>query len=291
LVTADADAGPGPGLGPRPGPGSLTWRCAADNRVLLLAPAALLLQVAHPVVGAGVEQHSNFRAAPWIRLIRTIRSVDRIVFGPEAVAVAEGRRLQRLHAGIRGVDDAGRAYHGLDPAAYAWVHLTLVWLFVDVQRLFGQPLTPLEEQALYLEWRRVGRLLRIRDEHLPATWADFRRYFEDTVAQVLEANRAVEDVLAAVAHPKKPAPVIPGRVWDPLAGRAGHLVLLLSVGALPPLLRLRIGLPWTAADDERFEREVRRLRAVFSAVPGPLLRFSPAMPYQARARLRLHSAA
>jgi uncharacterized protein (DUF2236 family) len=277
--------GTGPIDGPRPGRRSLTWRCAADSRALLLAPSALLLQVAHPVVGAGVAAHSNFRAAPWTRLIRTMRSVDRIVFGPEDIAVAEGRRLLRVHAGIRGVDDAGRAYHGLDPAAYAWVHLTLVQLFVDVQRLFGPPLTPSEEQVLYLEWRRVGRLLRIRDEHLPPTWADYRCYFERTVERVLESNRAVEDVLAAVARPKKPGSLIPGRAWDPLAERAGHLVLLLSVGALPPSLRPRIGVPWTAADDERFEHQVRRLRALFAVVPQPLLHVSPVMPYLVRARL------
>jgi uncharacterized protein (DUF2236 family) len=270
---------------PRPGRGSVTWRCVADSRSLLLAPSALLLQVAHPVVGAGVAQYSNFTVAPWTRLIRTMRSVDRIVFGPEAVAEAEGGRLQRLHAGIRGVDEAGRAYHGLDPAAYAWVHLTLFQLFVDVQRLFGPPLTASEEQVLYLEWRGVGRLLRIRDDHLPPTWADFRRHFEITVESVLETNRAVEDVLAAVARPKKPAPLLPGRVWDPVAGRAGDMVLLLSVGTLPASLRSRIGLPWTAAEEARFERQVQRLRTLFSLVPGALLRLPPAMPYLARTRL------
>lgn len=270
---------------PRPGRGSLTWRCAADSRGLLLAPAALLLQVAHPVVGAGVAQHSNFTTAPWTRLIRTMRSVDRIVFGPEDVALAEGGRLQRLHAGIRGVDDAGRAYHGLDPSAYSWVHLTLFQLFVNVQRVFGPPLTPAEEQVLYLEWRQVGRLLRIRDDHLPPTCADFHRHFEITVERILEANQAVEDVLAAVARPKKPIPALPGRLWDPPAGRAGDVILLLSVGTLPASLRRRIGLPWTADDDARFNRQVRRLRTLFSVVPAPLLRLPPTMPYLARGRL------
>lgn len=285
MVPTEADDGPGPVEGPRPGRGSLTWRCAADSRNLLLAPAALLLQVAHPVVGAGVTGHSNFRAAPWTRLTRTLRSVDRVVFGPEDVALAEGRRLRHLHTVIRGVDKAGRGYYGLDPAAYAWVHLTLVQLFVDGQRVFGRPLTPPEEQALYLEWRRVGRLLGISAEDLPATWADFRRYFELTVERVLEANQAVEDVLAAVACPKKPGPVVPGWAWDPLARRAGDLALLLSTGVLPPALRRRIGLSWTAVDEGRFERQVDRLRSVFSVVPGPLLSLPPAMPYLARAQL------
>ena len=272
-------------MGTRPSRGSLTWRCVADTRGLLLAPAALVLQVAHPVVGAAVVDHSNFRAAPWTRLMHTLRSVDRIVFGPDDVAVTESHRLQRLHSVIRGVDQAGRHYHGLDPTAYAWVHLTLVQLFVDVQRLFDQELTAEQEQLLYLEWRQVGRLLQIDDQHLPATWADFRGYFEVTVQQVLETNHAVEDVLGAVAHPKNPVPVVPGRIWDPLARRAGDLSLLLSVGILPPLLRRRIGLTWAAAEQQRFEQQVRRLRAVLTVVPGPLLRLPPAMPYLARARL------
>ena len=287
---ADLAAGDAPGPGMRPGPGSLTWRCASDSRGLLLAPATLILQVAHPVVGAGVAAHSNFTAAPWSRLVRTIRSVDRVVFGPADVAAAEGRRLQRLHAGIRGVDGLGRPYYGLDPAAYAWVHLTLLQLFVDVQRVFGEPLTPAQMQALYLEWRQVGRLLHVRAEHLPTDWAGFRSEFDATVAGTLEANQAVEDVLAAVAAPKNPWPVLPAGFWAPLAGRAGALSLLLSVGILPPLLRDRIGWPWGPEDQDRLEQQIGRLRTAFSVIPRPLWSLPPAMPYLARARLRRRTA-
>ena len=274
-----------PGPAARPGPGSLTWRCASDTRGVLVAPAALLLQVAHPVVGAGVAAHSNFTAAPWARLFRTMRSVDRVVFGSDQVAAAEGRRLQRLHAGIRGVDPAGRPYHGLDPGAYAWVHLTLFQLFVDVQRVFGEPLTPSQQGTLYLEWRQVGRVLRVRDEYLPASWSDFRLHFDDTVARVLEANQAVDDVLTAVAHPRNPFPAVPARVWDPVACRAGELSRLLSLGVLPPVLRQRLGIPWTTADQERFARQAYRLRSVLAALPRPVVSIPPSMPYLLRARV------
>ncbi len=252
---------------------------------MLLAPATLLLQVAHPVVGAGVAAHSNFTAAPWGRLLRTMRSVDRVVFGSDRVAAAEGRRLQRLHARIRGVDELGRSYHGLDPEAYAWVHLTLFQLFVDVQRVFGAPLTPSEQGALYLEWRQVGRVLGVRDGRLPESWSDFRLHFDDTVERFLEANRAVDDVLAAVAHPKNPFAVVPARVWDPVAGRAGELSLLLSLGVLPPVLRGRIGVPWTPADQARFERQVYRLRSILAVLPRPVVTIPPGMPHLIRSRM------
>jgi uncharacterized protein (DUF2236 family) len=272
-------------LVPRPGPGSLTWRCAADTRGLLLAPPTLILQVAHPVVGAGVTQHSNFTAEPWTRLSRTLISVNRIVFAPAASAAAESQRLRRLHATIRGTDDAGRPYHALDPDAYAWVHLTLVHLFVEVQRIFGQPLSPAQKELLYQEWRHVGRLLHVQDQRMPADWDAFGRYFDDMVEHTLEGNRAVEDVLASVAHPKKPLTVLPAAAWQPLAGRAGSLSLLFAVGTLPARLRDRIGLRWTAHDQDRLEQQGRRLRAAFSVVPRPLLTLPPAVPYLVRARL------
>jgi hypothetical protein len=47
-----------------PGRETIVWRRAGDIRVLGAAGYALILQVAHPVVGAGVSQHSNFRRDP-----------------------------------------------------------------------------------------------------------------------------------------------------------------------------------------------------------------------------------
>src|SRR5271166_4929316 len=48
-----------------PDPLTITWQCASDARVILAAGYALLLQVAHPTVGAGVSEHSQFLLDPW----------------------------------------------------------------------------------------------------------------------------------------------------------------------------------------------------------------------------------
>ena len=268
-----------PGL-PRPGPGSLTWRCAADTRGLLLAPATLILQVAHPVVGAAVMNHSTFTAAPWSRLLRTLTSVNRLVFAPDAIAWSESQRLRQLHARIRGVDHTGRPYSALDPEAYAWVHLTLVHLFAGVQRLFGPPLTAEELERLYAEWLQVGRLLGVRDSEVPPDWTAFLRYFDDMVEGTLEANRAVEAVLTAVAHPEKPLALVPAMAWRPVAGRAGGMSLLFTVGTLPPVLRERLGLSWTAREEASLDRQAACVRAVFSLLPSPLFALSPPLPYR-----------
>jgi uncharacterized protein (DUF2236 family) len=54
------------------GPESITWRVNREGVLLLGGGAALILQVAHPLVGAGVAEHSNYREDPWGRLYRTL---------------------------------------------------------------------------------------------------------------------------------------------------------------------------------------------------------------------------
>lgn len=275
----------------RPGPGSLTWRCASDFRGIVLAPAALILQVAHPVVAAGVADHSTFPADPWLRLARTVRSVNRLVFAPDATAAAESHRLRRLHARIRGVDETGRPYRALEPGAYAWVHLTLVHLFVEVQRMLGRPLTAGEREQLYGEWRQVGRLLGLRERDLPADWNAFSGYFDHTVQHTLGDNQAVQSVLAAVGSPPKPFALLPPAVWGLVADRAGSLSLLFTVGALPPPLRARIGLRWTAADAARLDQSTTRLRTVLALMPPPVWTLPTSLPYLIQDRLRIRARA
>ncbi|HXU84971.1 MAG TPA: oxygenase MpaB family protein, partial [Verrucomicrobiae bacterium] len=64
------------------GPASEAWALNREAMLLLGAgPRALLLQLAHPQVAAGVADHSDFRGDPWARLDGTLRSYLRIVYG------------------------------------------------------------------------------------------------------------------------------------------------------------------------------------------------------------------
>ena len=83
----------------------------------MLSVRALLMQVAHPMVGAGVGEHSVYKTDPWGRLYRSLNSLMTQIYGSER-AVAEGPRLQELHRGIKGVDAQGRRYSALNPEAY-----------------------------------------------------------------------------------------------------------------------------------------------------------------------------
>ena len=76
---------------------------------------ALLLQVTHPLVAAGVEQHSNYKADPWSRLFATLDTVFRIMFGTSEQSADAAARLRRRHSVVNGTSPDGTAYDALDP--------------------------------------------------------------------------------------------------------------------------------------------------------------------------------
>ncbi|WP_328498001.1 DUF2236 domain-containing protein [Streptomyces sp. NBC_00414] len=250
--------------------GGMAWRYFGDARSTLMAPQLLLLQVAHPVVGAGVADHSTFRAEPWPRLVRTLLSLSTVVYGGRQAATEEARRLIHVHAAMKGTDSAGRRYHALNPEAYHWVHATLVKAPVDGQRLFGKGMTDEETEQYYREMRDVGRVWGLKDHHLPATWAEFSAYYDDMVDHRLEHNQSVQDVLDELIRPAKPFRRLPGFLWRPFARIAAHYALLVTVGTLPPRLRDRLHLTW----DHRRQRALRRfaflVRVLVTLVPPPL---------------------
>lgn len=255
-----------------PARGSIAWRRAGDPFLPLAGGYALLLQVAHPTVGAGVSEHSQFRLDPWGRLRRTLDYTHTMIYGGPCAAGEMGRRIRAAHRQIRGVAPDGRAYRALEPEAYAWVHATLAEAIVTAHGRFGRPFTRSQRDQLWLQWRALGRLLGIRARDLPADWPSFRAYFEEMTANRLEHTAAVDEVLAALA---RPAP--PGRGWAweatwtlarPPLGRALRVA---GVGLLSPRLRHRLAIPWSAADELQLHALAAALRPASLLTP-PLLR-------------------
>ncbi|WP_121258877.1 oxygenase MpaB family protein [Nocardioides ferulae] len=234
------------------GPGSVVWYAAGDQRVLLFAVRALLLQVAHPMVGAGVFEHSVYKTDPYGRLWRTTESVNNQVYGGVRAA-EEGRRLIRMHTQIKGVDADGRRYHALDPTAYLWVHATMLDTWRLMLREVGPGLTDEQDQQLFEEWHRMALLIGVRPSVLPSTRAEFEAMWEQMLPR-LENNPVVQDLLHVVPR-RPPFTPIPQRLFDavgrPLLRRQRELVAC----TLDPGLRARIGLP---APTPAMRRRVRR---------------------------------
>jgi uncharacterized protein (DUF2236 family) len=251
------------------GPRSITWRRASDSRTLFAAGYALVLQVAHPTVGAGVAEHSSYRQDPWGRLFRTLDFTNSLIYAEPPVAAAVARRIRSLHTQIKGVKPDGSRYHALEPTAYSWVHATLFQAIASAHSRFGNPLESDQEQEFWTEWRRLGRLLGVREHDLPATHDGFRGYFEAMVSDVLEDNETVHGVIASLtdfASPPLPRYLVP--LWRLGGLPAGRLLRLATVGLLPPLLRKRFRLSWSLAQ----ELELRALGAASRAT-------TPLMPH------------
>ncbi|KUL48377.1 hypothetical protein ADL22_09620 [Streptomyces sp. NRRL F-4489] len=253
----------------------MLWSLVGDVRTVLSLPAALALQVAHPAVGAGVDDHSVFRTDPWGRGVRSLASYQLWVYGG-ARAAEEGRRLRRLHRTIRGADAHGRPYHALTPATYAWVHATGYPVFRHAQRYLGRPFTPAQERQLYAEWLRVGRVLGIRDRDMPQTIEEFWPYYRRMLDMEVEQTVVVRELVTVDG----PLPVPDrGPVWLRMLLRIGWPVLrpaflrlrrFLIIGLMPPDARHALGLPWTDAQERRLRRLGRVVRAVVPVLPERL---------------------
>ena len=259
-----------------PHPGTIAWRRASDARLLLAAGYALLLQVSHPTVGAGVSEHSQFRRDPWGRLLRTLDYTYTMVYGGPRAAAEMGASIRRRHRRIRGVTPDGRSYHALEPRAYAWVHATLAEAIVRAHDRFARPLSIAERGLLWSEWRALGRLLGIRERDLPADWEGFGTYVTDMVAGTLERTPAVDDVLAALTRPPAPdAPALRAPVWALARAPLGRVLGLATIGLLPPALRGRLGVDWSTAQELRLRAFSAALRSATPLLPAGLQNTGP----------------
>jgi len=89
--------------------------------MILLAAGgrALLMQIAHPKVAAGVMQHSQFQKDPFARLHRTMAAMWSIVFDTESQARAALEGIEKVHARVRGdVDRDDRVLLPVLPAVH-----------------------------------------------------------------------------------------------------------------------------------------------------------------------------
>ncbi|GEB47577.1 oxygenase MpaB family protein [Streptomyces cacaoi] len=274
-----------------PPPGGPLWDIAGELRALLMLPAALTLQVAHPAVGAGVDEHSVFRTDPWGRGERSLRSVLLWIYGGEA-GVAEGRRLRTLHRTIRGVDTHGRPYHALTPAHYAWVHATGFPTYRHGMRYLGRrPYTEAEERQLYAEWLQVGRLLGIHDRDMPQTPEEFWPYWHRMVTEVIEPTPVARELVAynpGIPPPPygpRPVRVLCRLVWPLLVPPLARFRSFVTIGLLPPEARGALGLRWTPRQERRLRRFGRLVAHTVPHLPERL-RYLP----RARDARRAHAA-
>jgi uncharacterized protein (DUF2236 family) len=251
-------------------PGSVAWRVACEGALLLGGGRALILQVAEPRVAAGVGRFSGYRDNPWRRLYRTIDVTTRIVFGegPESAEAAAG--LRRVHEGVRGRDDSGRAYRALDPKLLMWVQATLLETSLLIYDRYVRRLSDDDRAAYYEQMKPVGEAYGIPRRHMPRDWSAFRDYFDEMLSDGLRVTPTTRDVADSVLNPDLPLPArLPAR---PVV----EALRLLTVGTLPEPLRASLGLEWGPLRERLLAASQGTIRRLLPLAPAPLRQFPAA---------------
>ena len=228
---------------PRPdallGAGTVSARLLGHPLLLLGGPRALLLQVAHPAVAAGVRQHSDFSADPFGRLVRTLGAMEAVAFGSPARSARTLRSLEARHRRVQGTTPAGRAYSALDPDLTLWVHATLVDTALAVDRRYLGLLSPEERRRFYEESRLMAAAFRIPEDLVPADLDSFAGYMADMVGRV-EVGPDARAIAAQVLRPPLAAS------WGPagavVGALSGPVIRGVTADLLPGRLRSAYGL-------------------------------------------------
>jgi len=249
-------------------PERMIWTVHRELALLLGAGRALLLQIAHPLVAAGVAEHSDFARDPFGRLFRTLAPMYSLVFGSPEEAEAAGAGLARAHARVHGVlrepvgpFPAGTPYDARDPELRLWVHATLIDTSLLVYTRFVRPLPPPAAAGYYADSRELARCLDVPDSLTPPTLEAFQGYVAGVLASdALAVGPGTRELARSIFRP-------PGsRTLRALA----PLVEFLTVGLLPPRLRQMYGYPWTSARESGLRAVAGAVRRVLPLLPSRL---------------------
>jgi uncharacterized protein (DUF2236 family) len=247
---------------------SVSYRVALEPALVVGGgPAALLLQVAQPSVGAGVGDHSDYETRPWERLFRTLELMTVLSFATPERSAEAVELLRRRHAAVRGTRADGVAYRALDPDLLLWVWATLFNALAETHERFVRPLRDDERDQLYEEFKLVGYACGIPVARCPDTYAAFVDYFERTIRE-LEPTPVAQNVATQMRTPPLPFP---------LNLVAGSILSVLTGGQLPPALRAQLGFSWSPAHQILFDAAALASRTGARVVPGRLRRLPMAL--------------
>jgi uncharacterized protein (DUF2236 family) len=234
---------------------------------------AVLLQVAHPLVAAGVAEHSDYRRDLWSRLGRTLRALYLITFGTKDEAEEAGAAVRAVHAHIRGqtrIDlgcfPQGTRYDAGDPQLMLWVYATLIDASLSAYQRFDSRLTDDEQERYYREMAVVAQLFGTPAAVIPRTLGEFRSYFD---AQIAGTTIAVTPPAREIAEVILEAPL------PALLRMFGPTHRLATAAQLPPRLRSEYALRWNPRNALTLQVAARALKLTAWPVLLTASKFSP----------------
>jgi uncharacterized protein (DUF2236 family) len=159
------------------GPGSISWEVNGDlASVTAAGSAAIVMEVLHPSVMAGVFEQSTYRTEPLNRARNTLGYVLRTTFGNTAAAESVIARVKKVHSHINGTRPDGVPYRALDPELIGWVHTCIPWAIMEAYSRYRRPLSTEEKDRYLAEQAPIGLLGGA--EWVPTSVAELDDYAE-----------------------------------------------------------------------------------------------------------------
>jgi uncharacterized protein (DUF2236 family) len=241
-------------------------RYASDGVLIVGGARAILLQVADPMVAAGVARHSDFAHRPIERLRNTLTFAYAVVLGTSEDAARVAGFVNRAHVPVNRAEDA---------ALQLWVAATLYDTAVRVHDRVFQPAPDTLADELYRSYAALGTSLQMPAELWPADRRAFGEYWDARLSELSvtdDARRIARDLFAPVTAP----------TWL----RAGlPLGRLLTLDLLPASIREAYGFDWSPHDHRRARRTWTVIRVLAHLTPHRL-RAWPYRHYLRRLRSR-----
>ena len=249
----------------------LVRRINGERLVLAGWTRAILMQVAHPLIAAGVADHSAFRAGAATsarRLHHTVKAMLNLTFGTTADQQHTLAGIRAIHRRVHGTTrettgrfPAGTPYSAEDPALVCWVHTTLLESALVTYEALVRPLSDAERDAYCRETAWVAVALGATDEDVPRTWRDVTTRIEGTIADGTLAIGTDARAIARALIDTRLSWLMPFSSW---------INVRLTAGWLPAVVRAQYGFAWDSRRQRQFRRVVSGLRGARRRLPGPL---------------------
>jgi len=268
---------------------SVSWKINREVIAIAGWGRAILLQLAHPLIGAGVADHSSFRGnlvTGFKRLTSTVGAMLSLTFGTDDEAISTAARINGIHDHVSGslseptgTLQAGERYSAHDPELARWVHATLLESIPLVYEQLVGALTTDERDRYCAEAAVIEPLFGIPEGLLPRNSARLDAY----VREMLASRRlAVSPRSRAIAR----AILFPPGWW--LMWPAFRVLQLVTIGLLPPAIREEYGFTWRPRDARALARWTTALRLVHHASPRAIREWPASRRRPSPASVRVH---
>jgi uncharacterized protein (DUF2236 family) len=251
---------------------SMARRVHGERSVgLLYGQRALLIGALEPLTYTGTMLSTAAGDHPFTRLARTAKIQETVFLGTREEADKALAAVHRLHERVKGelpeaagAHPAGSAYSAFDPELMLWTLAVIADSGRAMYEAMVRPLSPGEQEALWQDYVRFGELFLLPREAVPATYREFKAWFDGKLAA---------PDLQATAHALEMAPLVAFRQPVPLSARFNlETQNLIIKGTLPERVRQIFGIGWSAAHEAAFRAVTSAHRQARHAMPRPLRR-------------------